>query len=74
MAARIIALPIVSAPRAGVGAAGLWSKVAAMLEARRSRQALSEMDAHHLADIGLSRGDAMVEAGRPFWDVAPRRR
>lgn len=74
MAARIIAFPLAPAPRAPIGTAGLWAKVAAMVEARRTRLALAEMDAHHLADIGLSRGDALSEATRPFWDLAPRRR
>ncbi len=37
----------------------------------RTRAALAEMDGRMLADIGLSRGDAMHEAGRRCWDLAP---
>lgn len=74
MSARIIAFPAAPAPRAVPGIAGLWGTVAAMLEAHRTRRALLEMDAHHLADIGLSRGDALTEAGRPCWDLATRPR
>lgn len=33
-----------------------------------SRRLLRNLDAHALKDIGLSRTDALREAGRPFWD------
>ena len=33
-----------------------------------SRRLLRNLDAHALKDIGLSRADAIREAGRPFWD------
>ena len=46
---------------------------AAMWDARRTRRLLAEMDVHLLADIGIGPGDAMAEAARPFWDLAPRR-
>lgn len=73
MVARTVAFPVASVSRAPSGTAGLWTTVAAMLDARRSRRALAEMDRHQLADIGISPGDAMTEAARPFWDLAPRR-
>ncbi len=33
-----------------------------------SRRLLRNLDVHALKDIGLSRTDALREAGRPFWD------
>lgn len=39
------------------------------LAARRQRAALAQLDAAHLADIGLSARAALAEANRPFWDV-----
>jgi uncharacterized protein YjiS (DUF1127 family) len=32
------------------------------------------MDRRMLADIGISRSEALEEAGRAPWDLAPRRR
>ncbi len=43
--------------------------VGAMLEAKRTRRLLTEMDHRLLADIGTTRADAMTEANRPFWDI-----
>lgn len=37
--------------------------------ARRQRTALSHLDDHALDDLGLTRRDADLEAGRPFWDL-----
>lgn len=34
----------------------------------RQRQALARLDERMLKDIGISRGDAMAESARPFWD------
>ncbi len=55
-------------------AADLWISIYAMLRARQTRRMLAAMDDRMLADIGLGRGDAQVEAARPMWDLAPRRR
>jgi uncharacterized protein YjiS (DUF1127 family) len=33
----------------------------------RSRSSLAELNDHELADIGLSRGQARFESGKPFW-------
>jgi uncharacterized protein YjiS (DUF1127 family) len=50
---------------------GLWRRVLAWCrdaaERRRSRQLLAELDATQLRDIGVSRGDALIEARKPFW-------
>ncbi len=51
-----------------------WTMLGAMMRARRTRRLLGEMDDRLLADIGIGRGDALMEASRPWWDVAPRRR
>ena len=34
-----------------------------------SRARLADMDDAMLADIGLTRGQAQIEAARPIWDV-----
>lgn len=36
-------------------------------ERRRSRRALSLLDAHMLRDIGLTEARANAETGKPFW-------
>jgi uncharacterized protein YjiS (DUF1127 family) len=36
-------------------------------ERARQRQALAELDDHHLNDIGKTRQEAMAEAAKPFW-------
>lgn len=45
----------------------LRARLAVWLELHRSRAALSRLDDHLLADIGLSREYADREASRPFW-------
>lgn len=35
----------------------------------RSRRRLGELDDHLLRDIGLTRGEASLEAERPAWDA-----
>lgn len=37
--------------------------------AYRQRQTLANLDAFALADIGLTRADALTEAAKPIWDV-----
>ena len=44
-----------------------------MMRARATRRLLREMDDRMLSDIGIGRGDALVEAGRPMWDLSRRR-
>jgi uncharacterized protein YjiS (DUF1127 family) len=47
----------------------VWAVAGAMLQARRTRRLLVEMDGRLLSDIGTSRADAATEANRPFWDI-----
>lgn len=63
------AFPVPAARRAPIGVGQVWARIGAMIEARRTRKLLLEMDSRLLADIGTSRGDAAMEAARPFWDV-----
>jgi uncharacterized protein YjiS (DUF1127 family) len=37
-------------------------------ELARQRRALAAMNDHMLKDLGLTRANALREAGRPFWD------
>jgi uncharacterized protein YjiS (DUF1127 family) len=47
----------------------LRDRFRAMVQARQTRRLLARMDDRMLADIGLGRGDAMIEAARPMWDT-----
>ncbi len=51
-----------SAPR-------LWTLVRSALAAQRQRQFLARLDDRTLADIGLTRDQAVSEAQRPMWDI-----
>lgn len=50
----------------------IWSRAVALVTLYRSRRALRNLDAHLLADIGLSRAEALSEASRPVWDAPSR--
>jgi uncharacterized protein YjiS (DUF1127 family) len=39
------------------------------LALRRERARLAQLDDHILADIGISRDQALAEASRPVWDA-----
>ncbi len=60
-----------TAPRAPVHKG--WALLKAMLQAHRTRRLLAEMDDHQLADIGIDRGQAYMEATRAPWDLTLRR-
>jgi uncharacterized protein YjiS (DUF1127 family) len=47
----------------------LAREISLALTALRQRQHLSRLDDAALADIGLTRSDALSEAARPLWDV-----
>ena len=44
-----------------------WAACVAFENRRQSRRALSEMDERMLADIGVTRYEARLEASKPFW-------
>ena len=50
----------------------VWTALAEMRRARRTRRLLTEMDDRMLADIGIGRGDALMEASRAPWDIGRR--
>lgn len=49
-----------------------WATFMEMRRARRTRRLLTEMDDRMLADIGIGRGDALMEASRAPWDIGRR--
>jgi len=44
-----------------------WASVLYLAERRNQRLALCDLDDRLLADIGVSRTDALAEAQKPFW-------
>ena len=48
-------------------AAALAGRVHGMLVRQQTRKALAQLDAEQLADIGISRTQALIEAAKPFW-------
>ncbi len=48
-------------------ASGLIDALLAWQDRARERRALATMDEHALQDVGLTRGDVIVEASKPFW-------
>lgn len=42
-----------------------WFRDAA--QRRHTRRLLAQLDNRELHDIGISRGDALIEAQKPFW-------
>lgn len=53
---------------------GLFHTLRAALRAAASRRELAQMDERMLRDIGIGRSEALAEAERAPWDLAPRRR
>ncbi len=51
----------------------LVTRLTHALAVRRERVYLARLDDALLRDIGLTRAQAMEEAGRPLWDLAPTR-
>jgi len=54
--------PVLEIPGTGIITA-VWQ----WFQTGRQRQALSELDPHLLADIGLSSEDVRAELAKPFW-------
>jgi len=50
-------------------AQSLLMRLRKALAAQRQRKFLSRLDDRTLADIGLTREQALTEAGRPIWDM-----
>lgn len=57
-----------AAPPRGA-AAGWWTWLRRAWRARATRRDLRDLDARALRDIGLTRAQALREAGRAPWDV-----
>jgi uncharacterized protein YjiS (DUF1127 family) len=57
--------PIVAAGQAVLSS--LAGMIAIWLNRQQGRRDLSELDDRLLADVGISREDALCEAGKPFW-------
>ena len=78
MAIQGTVIPVQFAPRAAprttprAPARTVWALLKAMLQAHRTRRLLAEMDDHQLADIGIDRGQAYMEATRAPWDLTLR--
>jgi uncharacterized protein YjiS (DUF1127 family) len=53
---------------------GWFARLSRALQVIESRRHLAEMDRRMLADIGISRSEALEEAARAPWDLRPRRR
>lgn len=68
MATHGVLAPVFTFNRATVSLRQVWTIIDAMIQARRTRRLLTEMDGRLLADIGASRAEASTEANRPFWD------
>jgi uncharacterized protein YjiS (DUF1127 family) len=56
-------------PRSIPRLAVVWDALSSWMARRRQRDALADLaeDKHLLADIGLTREQALREAGKPFW-------
>jgi uncharacterized protein YjiS (DUF1127 family) len=52
---------------AGTGRKGWLAWIGSCLERNSQRRALSELDDHLLKDIGITRLQALKEAGKPAW-------
>jgi uncharacterized protein YjiS (DUF1127 family) len=62
--------PVRAGSSVAAGQAVFWSlagTIVIWLNRRQGRRDLSELDDRLLADVGISREDAVWEAGKPFW-------
>lgn len=58
-----------SRPSATPRAFGVLARTRSALAVWNQRRKLASLDEVRLADLGLSREEALAEANRPFWDV-----
>jgi uncharacterized protein YjiS (DUF1127 family) len=49
----------------------IWAFLRSAIKAERTRRELAMMDERQWSDIGISRGDALMESERKFWDLDP---
>jgi uncharacterized protein YjiS (DUF1127 family) len=63
------ALPLARIFRGTLAGPGMARRITALIGLRRSRQRLGLLDDHLLADIGLTRTEALAEASLPPWDA-----
>lgn len=49
--------------------ASIWGRLAVWRALGKQRRDLARLDQDQLCDIGLSAGEARIEADRPVWDV-----
>ena len=47
----------------------LFSFALKVLDVIQQRRQLAKLSDHYLADIGITREEAQIEAARPFWDL-----
>jgi uncharacterized protein YjiS (DUF1127 family) len=59
--------PVRAGPVAATVLSSLASMIAFWLNRQQGRRDLSELDDRLLADVGISREDALWEARKPFW-------
>lgn len=64
-----MALLDLTQPHASRRSGALFSFAMRAVALQRQRAALRRLDDRALADIGLTRYAAEIEASRPFWDV-----
>jgi uncharacterized protein YjiS (DUF1127 family) len=68
-------LPASHTDRIAASAGMPWlGRLRRCIQTIRSRRQLAELDDRLLSDIGISRAEALEEASRAPWDLAPRRR
>jgi len=72
MSGHVLTRPIRRAARPAP--AGWLGWLAEVLRAIETRRRLEGMDERMLKDIGISRAEALEEAGRAPWDLGPKAR
>ena len=60
-------VPLVARRRKASAVVGGLALLFGWLERTRSRRQLAELDDRMLADIGIDRATAQIEADKPFW-------
>ncbi|HTI03015.1 MAG TPA: DUF1127 domain-containing protein [Acidisoma sp.] len=63
-----LSAPITQPRRTGY-VQGLRGLLRAMWKAHRARRELAAMDDRFWADMGIGRGEVLMESRRPFWDL-----